>query len=30
MVKNRFYSHIKKFYNIQTKESDSDGKEIVP
>ncbi|CAK78880.1 unnamed protein product (macronuclear) [Paramecium tetraurelia] len=29
-VKNRFYSHIKKHYNIQTKESDSDGKEITP
>ncbi|CAD8137614.1 unnamed protein product [Paramecium pentaurelia] len=29
-VKNRFYSHIKKLYNIQTKESDSDGKEITP
>ncbi|CAD8045784.1 unnamed protein product [Paramecium sonneborni] len=29
-VKNRFYSHIKKEYNIQTRESDSDGKEITP
>ncbi|CAK83274.1 unnamed protein product (macronuclear) [Paramecium tetraurelia] len=29
-VKNRFYSHIKKHYNVQTKESDSDGKEITP
>ncbi|CAD8047196.1 unnamed protein product [Paramecium primaurelia] len=29
-VKNRFYSHIKKYYNIQTKESDSDGKVMNP
>lgn len=29
MVKNRFYSHIKKIFNIQIRESDSEGKEVI-